>query len=107
MRVSANVTNINRTTNEVNHTTIVNNRNTTVVNNVTHMTIVAPASSTADHRAVNVSVPGQAHLAAAQPPVLQTRPVEAAPSRPMRPVAAPAAAAPPPPAAVAPPGPPA
>ena len=83
MRVSNNVTNINRTTNNINRSTVVNNdnRSTTVVNNITNVTIEAPPNSTADHRPVRVSVPAQAHLAAAQPPVERTRPVGAAPDR--------------------------
>jgi hypothetical protein len=57
-------------------TTIVNDtRNTTIVNNVTNVTIEAPPGSTANHRAVHVSVPAQAHLAAALAPVERTRPV--------------------------------
>ena len=76
MRVTNKVTNINRVTNNIDKTTIVNNHNTTVVNNITNVTIEAPPSSTANHQAVNVSVPAQAHLAAALPPVAHTRPVE-------------------------------
>jgi hypothetical protein len=46
--------------------------NTTVVNNVTNVVIIAPASATASGKAVNTSVPAQAHLAAAMPAVIHT-----------------------------------
>src|SRR5664279_4422540 len=95
MRVTTNVTNIGRVTN--NKTTIVNEeRNSTVVNNVTNVTIEAPANSTASHRPVHVSVPGQAHLAAALPPVERTRPVASVAAPPVTaPAAQPGLAAPP------------
>ena len=53
----------------------VGNRSTTIVNNVTQVTIEAPAGSTADHRAVDLAVPAQAHLAAALPPIGKARPI--------------------------------
>jgi hypothetical protein len=54
---------VNQTT--VNDTTI---NNSTTINNVT---IYAPATATANHRAVNVAVPAVAHLAAAIAPVVR------------------------------------
>jgi hypothetical protein len=57
----------------VNNTTV---RNNTVINNVTNVsnvTIVAPASATVSHQAVNTAVPAQAHLAAAQPSVIKAQ----------------------------------
>jgi len=63
-----------RITNNVNsnNTTVVNNvTNVTNVTNITHVTIVAPASATATGQAVNTSVPAQAHLAAALPPLVK------------------------------------
>ena len=78
MRITNNMNSGNTTTN------ITNNR-TTIVNNVTNVTIVAPAGVTASGQAVSTSVPAQAHLAAALPPVVHapapmpnsTRPVPA------------------------------
>lgn len=56
----------------VNNTNITNTTTTTTINNtvINNVTIVAPASATATHAAVNVSVPAQAHLAAAMKPVV-------------------------------------
>ena len=65
-----------RITNNINNGTISNSTNisnnrTTVINNITNVTIVAPPSATASGQAVNSSVPAQAHLAAAMPPVVR------------------------------------
>jgi hypothetical protein len=52
----------------------INSNNTTVVTNVTNVTnvtIVAPSSATASGRAVETTVPAQAHLAAALPAPVQ------------------------------------
>ena len=54
-----------------NNTVINNVTNVTNVSNVTNVTVVAPASATANGQAVNVSVPAQAHLAAAQIPMVR------------------------------------
>jgi hypothetical protein len=61
MHISRNTTNINS-----NNTYITNN-----VTNITNVTIIAPASSTASGKAVNVSVPAQAHMAASQKPIVR------------------------------------
>jgi hypothetical protein len=77
-----------RITNNVNsnNTTVVNNvTNVTNVTNITHVTIVAPASATATGQAVNTSVPAQAHLAAALPPLVK---VAAPPPATQRPIPA-------------------
>jgi hypothetical protein len=75
--------NINNTTNNVSNTTNTTNvTNITKITNVTNVTVVAPASATATGRAVNASVPAQAHLAAALPPVVKVqapRPVSSKP----------------------------
>ncbi len=69
MRVHNNVT--------VNHTVINDNRvtnyNVTNVRNVTNVVIEAPAGATANGRAFQATVPHQAHLAAAQKPVVAVR----------------------------------
>jgi hypothetical protein len=75
MRVTANV-NSNNTT--VRNTTVINN-----VTNVTNVTIVAPPQATANHQAVNTSVPASAHLAAAQPAVFKAVAPEPASTRPI------------------------
>jgi hypothetical protein len=87
MRVTTNVTDNER---------ISNNSRTTIVNNITHVTIEAPPNSTASHQAVHFSAPAQAHLAAALPPVERTRPVApvAAATAPMTAPLRPAPAAP-------------
>jgi hypothetical protein len=61
------------------NTTIVNN--ITNAANVTNVTVVAPASATANGQAVNRSVPAQAHLAAALPAVAGARAPEPASSK--------------------------
>ncbi|MGN6528149.1 MAG: hypothetical protein ACTHL8_17305, partial [Burkholderiaceae bacterium] len=48
----------------------VNSHNTTIINNVTNVTIVAPAGVTANGQAFQNSVPARAHLAASLPPVV-------------------------------------
>ena len=73
MRINSVVTNTT-----VTNTTI----NNTVINNVT---IVAPASATATHTAVNVSVPAQAHLAAAMKPVVSVMAPAPASAKPIAP----------------------
>jgi hypothetical protein len=90
MRVTANV---NRVTNNINNTSI-NNRNSTVVNNITNVTIEAPAATTANHQAVRVTVPAQAHLAAAAAPDVTTQMPgrNDAPARPVAPSVPPVAA---------------
>lgn len=58
--------------------------NTTVINQVTHVTnvtIVAPASATANGRAVSTSVPAEAHVAAALPAVVHSYAPEPATNR--------------------------
>ena len=68
-----------------NTTHIVNNRNTTVINNisnVTNVTIEAPPSATANGRAVHTTAPALAHLAARQPALVRAQapvPVSATP----------------------------
>ena len=81
MRVNVSNTNITNTTvnNTVINNTVINNR---VVNNVT---IVAPASATANHQEVNSTVPAQAHLAAAQAPVVRVPAPAPASSKPVAP----------------------
>lgn len=61
MRVQANV--------DSHNTTVINN--ITNVTNITHVTVVAPPSATANGQAVRATVPAQAHLAAALPPVVR------------------------------------
>ncbi len=46
--------------------------NNNIVNNIGTLTIVAPASATANGRPLNVTVPARAHLAAAQTPLVRT-----------------------------------
>src|ERR1700690_2135326 len=75
MRVTANV---NRNNTTVRNTTVINN-----VTNVTNVTIVAPPEATANHQAVNTSVPASAHLAAAQPAVFKAAAPEPASTRPI------------------------
>ncbi len=60
---------VNNNTTNITNTTV----NNTVINNTTinNITIVAPAGATANHQAVSLSVPAQAHLAAAMRPVVQ------------------------------------
>jgi hypothetical protein len=71
MRVN-NVVNNNTTTNITNTTTNTTINNTTINNTtINNVTISAPANATATHQAVNVTVPAQAHLAAALPPVVR------------------------------------
>lgn len=66
------VTNVGmRIQNRVDNTTI-NNTWTTNVTNITNVTIVAPAGATASGKAFEAQVPAQAHLAAAQTPVVHT-----------------------------------
>ena len=60
------------------HNTVVNdnrvtNYNVTNVRNVTNVVIQAPAGATANGRAFEATVPHQAHLAAAQQPVVSVR----------------------------------
>src|SRR5580692_1817576 len=76
---------INSVVNNSNTTNITNTTNTTVINNtvINNVTIVAPASATASHQAVNVSVPASAHLAAAQPPVVRVMAPEPASKKPI------------------------
>lgn len=57
--------------NNVTNNNVTNMRNVTNVTNITNVTIVAPASATANGQVVNTSVPAQAHLAAAMPPVIK------------------------------------
>jgi hypothetical protein len=75
MRVTANV-NSNNTT--VRNTTVINN-----VTNVTNVTIVAPPGATANHQAVNTSVPASAHLAAAQAAVFKAAAPEPTSTKPI------------------------
>jgi hypothetical protein len=79
--VGMRVTTINNTT--INNTTI----NNTTINNTTinNVSIVAPASATATHQAVNVSVPAQAHLAAALTPVVRAMAPAPASTKPIAP----------------------
>jgi hypothetical protein len=81
MRVSVSNTNITNTTvnNTVINNTVINNR---VVNNVT---ISAPASATANHQEIHATVPAQAHLAAALPPVVRVPAPTPASSKPIPP----------------------
>ncbi|MBS1766626.1 MAG: hypothetical protein JST05_04370 [Acidobacteria bacterium] len=67
MRIRENI-NSNNTVNS-NNTTIVNNHVTNVTN-VTNVIVEAPASATANGKAVSTTVPAQAHLAAAMHPVV-------------------------------------
>lgn len=60
------------TNNNATNNTTVNNR-TTNVTNITNLTIIAPASATANGQAVNTVVPAQANLAAAMKPVVRTQ----------------------------------
>lgn len=62
MRVQAHV--------DSHNTTVINN--ITNVTNITHVTVVAPPSATANGQAVQATVPAQAHLAAALPPVVKS-----------------------------------
>lgn len=75
MRVTVN----NTTNNNVHNTANINN-----VTNVTNVTIVAPAGATATGQAVNSSVPAQAHLAAAMPPVVKAYAPEPASAKPVQ-----------------------
>ncbi len=71
------------TTNNTVNNNIHNTTNITNVTNVTNVTIVAPASATASGQAVNSSVPAQAHLAAAMPPVVKAYAPEPASAKPV------------------------
>jgi hypothetical protein len=91
MRITANTTVNNRTTNVTNITN---------VTNVTNVTIVAPAGATAGGKAFNSQVPARANLAAAQPSVVKAVAPEPASRKPIpnyrpgsKPVALPAAQA--------------
>ena len=65
------VTNVGmRIENRVENNTTINNTRVTNVTNITNVTIVAPAGATASGRAFESQVPAQAHLAAAQAPVV-------------------------------------
>jgi len=67
-----------------NNTTTINNvTNVTNITKVTNVMIVAPASATANGQAVNASVPAQAHLAAALPPVVKAFAPEPVSSKPI------------------------
>jgi hypothetical protein len=57
--------------------------NVTNVTNITNVTVIAPASAMANGKAVNVSVPAQPHLAAAQSPVVNAKAPEPASSKPI------------------------
>lgn len=86
------VTNVGmRIQNRVDNTTI-NNTRISNVTNITNVTIVAPAAAMASGKAFEAQVPAQAHLAAAQAPVVHTsapipestKPIAAfAPARPL------------------------
>jgi len=70
--------------NSNNATTINNNvSNVRNVTNITNVTIVAPPGATANGQAVNSSVPAQAHLAAAIPPVVKAYAPEPASTKPI------------------------
>ena len=91
MRISANTTINNRTTNVTNITN---------VTNVTNVTIVAPPGATAGGKAFNSQVPARANLAAAQAPTVKAFAPEPASTKPIpsyrpgsKPVALPAAQA--------------
>lgn len=56
--------------------------NVTNVNNVSRVTIIAPPTATANGQAVNASVPAQAHLAGALPPVVRANAPEPSGPRP-------------------------
>ena len=58
--------------------TINNQRNVTHITNETNVTVIAPANAMANGKAVNVSVPVQPHLAAAQSAVVNARAPEPA-----------------------------
>lgn len=70
MRITNNsaVNSNNRVNNSVTNVTTINN--VTNISRVTNVTIVAPAGATASGQPVSASVPAQAHLAAALPPVV-------------------------------------
>jgi len=85
MRVTNNVNNTNVTNinNSVHNNTVINNTTNNITNvknvtNITNVTIVAPPNATASGQAVNASVPAQAHLAAALPPVVKAQAPEPA-----------------------------
>ena len=66
MRVTNNITRVSNDS----HDTTINNRNTTVVNNVTNnVTIEAPASATSNHQAIHAVVAPESHLVAGAPAV--------------------------------------
>ena len=69
MRIQNNTITANNST--VNNTRVTNVTNITNITNITNVTIVAPASATANGKAFESSVPAQAHLAAALPPVIR------------------------------------
>lgn len=71
-----------RVDNNSNNTTV-NNTRVTNITNVTNVTIVAPASATASGRAFEAQVPNQAHLAAAQTPVVHATAPTPASTRPL------------------------
>jgi hypothetical protein len=78
----------NTVNNNVHNTTVINNTTNNVTNvrnvtNITNVTIVAPATATANGRAVNTSAPAQAHLAAAQSAVVEAAAPEPASSKPI------------------------
>lgn len=68
MRITANTTINNRTTN---------------ITNITNVTIVAPAGATAGGKALNSQVPARANLAAAQPSVVKAMAPEPASTKPI------------------------
>ena len=55
----------------------------TTINNVTNVTIIAPATATANRRAYNNSVPYQSHLAAGQRPIVRTEAPRPASTKPL------------------------
>lgn len=69
----------NRVINSVTNVTTINN--VTNISRVTNVTIVAPAGATASGQPVSASVPAQAHLAAALPPVVHAYAPEPASAR--------------------------
>ena len=75
MHVTSNISNTTNTVTKV--------KKVTNVTNITNVTIVAPPGATANGQAVNTSVPAQAHLAAAQTPVIKAQAPEPASSKPI------------------------
>ena len=78
------VTNVGmRIQSRVENNTTVNNTRVTNITNVTNVTVVAPASATLSGHAFEAQVPNQAHLAAAQTPVVHAFAPTPASNRPM------------------------